>query len=175
MHDLANDSKLANGWTSDCYNYLNKYLELTDSFTELARLVSLVNSTRHTRLVGELHSISVAVGDFLSRLHNFLVSQKLKVLWPVHTQRKRKRNRKYYLMFVSYSCIFSFCSLIFFAFVSTCVCCECSSLIGPNKALPKLEVTSNTCHTGCVYFKYKQFCDTGWVRLIQTWLILSST
>ena len=75
MHDLANDSKFGESSTSRCYRGLNEYLNLMNGFTELVRLVSLVNSTRQTRLFGELHNISVAVEDFLFRLHNFRVSQ----------------------------------------------------------------------------------------------------
>ena len=75
MHDIANDSEFGGYRTSACYRGLNRYLDLANSFTELVQLVSMVNSTRQTRLFGELQNISVAVYDFLLRLHNIQVSQ----------------------------------------------------------------------------------------------------
>ena len=80
MHDLANDSEFGEYHTSVCYEGLNKYLELANGFEELVRLVSLVNSTRDTRVFFELRNISVAVYDFLSRLHKFWVSENLNSL-----------------------------------------------------------------------------------------------
>ena len=80
MLALANDSNFGERRTVWCYEGLNEYLNLTNSFTELVRLVSLVNSTRDSRGLFELQNISIAIGDFLSRLHSFWVSQNLNSL-----------------------------------------------------------------------------------------------
>ena len=83
MHNLANDSEFGEFRSSICYEVLNEYLELANGFAELVQLVSLVNSTRDTRVFFELRNISRAVYDFLSRLHKFSVSQNLNSLKKV--------------------------------------------------------------------------------------------
>ena len=95
LSELANDSTFGEFDNAQCFFALNRYIELTNSFTKLKGLVSMVNSTRETRSQGELRNISVSVGDFLSRLHTFWVSQNLKVLRSAHTEQKQKTKWKF--------------------------------------------------------------------------------
>ena len=69
MRALANDSKLCKNETSKCNSQLDDYIEITNHFMKLARLVSLEQFTRD----GE--NISKVTDDFLSRLHNYQVGE----------------------------------------------------------------------------------------------------
>ena len=69
MRALANDSKLGKNETSKCNSKLDEYIEITNHFMELARLVSLEQFTR------DAQHISKAIDDFLSRLHTYQVSE----------------------------------------------------------------------------------------------------
>ena len=70
MRVLANDSEFAESDASNCNSKLKGYLELTNSFVDLVRLVSLDDYIRHT------DNISMAIDDFLSHLYSYQVSKR---------------------------------------------------------------------------------------------------
>ena len=71
MRVLANDSEFAESDASNCNSKLKGYLELTNSFVELVRLVSLDDYIRHT------DNISAAIDNFLSHLYSYQVGKRL--------------------------------------------------------------------------------------------------
>ena len=66
---LANDSKFGENEAQKCETRLRDYLELTNGFMELVRLVSLEQFTR------DKENISIATDHFLFKLYGYQVGK----------------------------------------------------------------------------------------------------
>ena len=70
MRVIANDSEFAESEASNCNFKLKGYLELTNRFVDLVRLVSLDDYIRNK------DNISMAIDDFLSHLYSYQASNR---------------------------------------------------------------------------------------------------